>query len=587
MKFTDEQLHYIERTQITENIFLNACPGSGKTETIAQLVANEVESWANFPSGIAVLSFTKSAAKEIEHRIKEKIDNNTTYPHFIGTFDSFILKNIVNPLSKDISKYEGHNGDYSFKVVNYDSQLFFLTKYPHGYQKISGHHVEIDNRTGRFKFHTPNKDTNRALNAMVLEQWQKDDIYRAKKKCRDAGFLTHKDIEYLAESALTTRTATQDYAKKLAKRFQLIIVDECQDLSFEQLNILKAMMLNGTKLHFVGDLNQSIYEFRDVDPNDIINFITDNGFREIQLTKNFRSCQKIVNIATNIMKSGSIEADFTSPEQSCFVLQYKDSPSEVISQFNELTKQYSNRVLVARGHQTLNQLSIVDSTPAKPVEFLLSSILNFDETSYTSINQSLIDFSKYIKDKVKLETKSSDYNCPQIIASELDWRLFLHNSIQYLLNYDLQLDSCTWTNWCKKVNAVVINLFKQEFVLPEIYEALKNSDFKIRSPSGKATHCISNYHRKNDSLDIKFRKSTIHGVKGETHEATMLISNPTRNGTGTHWSHWIGDKTSEAARFAYVASSRPKYILVWCVKKLKSSEQKDLKSLGFEILDIK
>lgn len=587
MKFTDEQLHYIERTQITENIFLNACPGSGKTETIAQRVANEVESWANFPSGIAVLSFTKSAAKEIEHRIKEKIDNNTTYPHFIGTFDSFILKNIVNPLSKDISKYEGHNGDYSFKVVNYDSQLFFLTKYPHGYQKISGHHVEIDNRTGRFKFHTPNKDTNRALNTMVLEQWQKDDIYRAKKKCRDAGFLTHKDIEYLAESALTTRTATQDYVKKLAKRFQLIIVDECQDLSFEQLNILKAMMLNGTKLHFVGDLNQSIYEFRDVDPNDIINFITDNGFREIQLTKNFRSCQKIVNIATNIMKSGSIEADFTSPEQSCFVLQYKDSPSEVISQFNELTKQYSNRVLVARGHQTLNQLSIVDSTPAKPVEFLLSSILNFDETSYISINQSLIDFSKYIKDKVKLETKSSDYNCPQIIASELDWRLFLHNSIQYLLNHDLQLDSCTWTNWCKKVNAVVINLFKQEFVLPEIYEALKNSDFKIRSPSGKATHCISNYHRKNDSLDIKFRKSTIHGVKGETHEATMLISNPTRNGTGTHWSHWIGDKTSEAARFAYVASSRPKYILVWCVKKLKSSEQNDLESLGFEILDIK
>jgi hypothetical protein len=85
-------------------------------------------------------------------------------------------------------------------------------------------------------------------------------------------------------------------------------------------------------------------------------------------------------------------------------------------------------------------------------------------------------------------------------------------------------------------------------------------------------------------LDIKFRKSTIHGVKGETHEATMLISNPTRNGTGTHWSHWIGDKTSEAARFAYVASSRPKHILVWCVKKLNASDQKKLESLGFEVL---
>lgn len=584
MKYTDEQLDYIERAKITENVFLNACPGSGKTETIAQRVATSIESWANFPSGIAVLSFTKSAAKEIEHRIKEKIKGQSTYPHFIGTFDSFILKNIVNPLSKDISKYKGENGDYSFKVVNYDSQLFFLTQYKHGHQKISGHQVEIDGRTSKLKFHTPDQIRNRSLNAMNFEQWQINDIYKAKNQCLNAGFLTHKDIEYLAEAILTQFQNTKIYASNLSKRFPLIIVDECQDLSFEQLNILRAMMLNGTKLHFVGDLNQAIYEFRDVDPNEIINFISKNGFREIQLTKNFRSCQKIVNIATNIMKSGSIEADFTSTKQSCFVLQYQDSPSEVIPHFHELTKQYSNRVLVARGHQTLNQLSIIDNTPKLSSEFLLSSLLNFDETSYTAINQSLIEFSKYIKNKVQLETKSSDYNCPQIIESELEWRLFLYNSIQYLLSNGLKLETSSWTDWCKKLNAVIINLHEQEFVLTEIYEELKKSNLKIQSPSGKASNCISTYHRKNHALDIKFRKSTIHGVKGETHEATMLISNPTRNGTGTHWSHWIGDKTSEAARFAYVASSRPKHILVWCVKKLNASDKKKLESLGFEVL---
>ncbi len=42
-----------------------------ETETIAQRVANEIESWANFPSGIAVV-FYESAAKEIEHRIKRE-----------------------------------------------------------------------------------------------------------------------------------------------------------------------------------------------------------------------------------------------------------------------------------------------------------------------------------------------------------------------------------------------------------------------------------------------------------------------------------------------------------------------------------
>lgn len=589
MKYTEEQINYIKDAKITENIFLNACPGSGKTETIAQRVANEIESWSNFPSGIAVLSFTKSAAKEIEHRIKKKIKGQSTYPHFIGTFDSFILKNIVNPLAKDISKYEGDKGDYSFKVVNYNSQLFFLTngKYGYSFQKISGHHVEIDGRTGDFKFHTPDQKLNRALNNITFDQSQQKDIYDAKKRCRDAGFLTHKDIEYLAESILNERTNTQEYAKRIAKRFPLVIVDECQDLSFEQLNILRAIMLNGAKLHFIGDLNQSIYEFRGVDPDDIIEFISENNFQEIRLTKNFRSCQKIVNIATNIMKSDPIAADFESPNQSCFVLQYDNSPSEIILHFDELTKKYANRVIVARGHQTLKQLFIVDSTPKLAAEFLLSSILNFDETSYTSINQSLIEFSEFIKNKVQIETKSSDYNCPQIIESELDWRLFLYNSIQYLIDNDLKLDSCTWTNWSKKVNAVIINLHKQEFVLPEIYEALQKSNFRIKSPSSKASVCISNFRRKDNGSNISFRKSTIHGVKGETHEATMLISNPTRNGDGTHWSHWIGDKTSEAARFAYVASSRPKHVLVWGVKKLKSSEKTELESIGFEILDIK
>ena len=137
---------------------------------------------------LAILSFTKSAAKEIEHRIKDKIKGQSTYPHFIGTFDSFILKNIVNPLSKDISKYEGDNGDYSFKVVNYDSQLFFLTQYNHGHQKISGHQVEIDGRTNKLKFHTLDQIRNRSLNAMSFEQWQIEDIYRAKNQCLNAGF---------------------------------------------------------------------------------------------------------------------------------------------------------------------------------------------------------------------------------------------------------------------------------------------------------------------------------------------------------------------------------------------------------------
>lgn len=44
------------------------------------------------------------------------------------------------------------------------------------------------------------------------------------------------------------------------------------------------------------------------------------------------------------------------------------------------------------------------------------------------------------------------------------------------------------------------------------------------------------------------------------------------------------DPASEAARFAYVASSRSKHLLIWAVKKLKKDESKVVSSLDFEIL---
>ncbi|WP_279452759.1 UvrD-helicase domain-containing protein [Aeromonas dhakensis] len=49
--------------------FLEACPGSGKTEVVSAKVAKEISSWDKYPGGIAILSFTNSATDELTHRI--------------------------------------------------------------------------------------------------------------------------------------------------------------------------------------------------------------------------------------------------------------------------------------------------------------------------------------------------------------------------------------------------------------------------------------------------------------------------------------------------------------------------------------
>ena len=78
------------------------------------------------------------------------------------------------------------------------------------------------------------------------------------------------------------------------------------------------------------------------------------------------------------------------------------------------------------------------------------------------------------------------------------------------------------------------------------------------------------------------RYETIHQVKGETHDATVVVSSRQRGAHLSHWRDWLADPTSEGARFAYVASSRPRHLLIWAVKRLKAAEKDTLSKLGFE-----
>lgn len=424
IEFTQEQEEYIN-SDINQNIFLKACPGSGKTETIAAKFLKEMRDWPLTPSGVAVLSFTNSAANELNQRIFSNHKTSSIYPHFVGTFDSFILKNIVNPLSNHVSEYQGKDGDHSFSIVDKNANLFFLTTYKYPYQHIPAHQIEINRRLNKITFNTENEKTNKMLSGEIskFESWQIQDFKMSKKRCLDAGFLTYDDVEILAERCLTINPKTEDFRSIFAKRFKLIIVDECQDLSYEQLSILQSLINLGAKVHLVGDLDQAIYSFRDVDPIHIREFIAHNQFTAIELTKNYRSCQKIVNICTKLITASTVNAAFESSQGSCFILQYKEQPHEVIDTFLSMASHHKNLVVVARGHNLLQQLKSANKVPVA-LQKLISALICFDKNNLSALNQSLTLCSEFFKIKLYLHTKSDLFNCPYAIDSSLEWRFF-------------------------------------------------------------------------------------------------------------------------------------------------------------------
>jgi hypothetical protein len=112
---------------------------------------------------------------------------------------------------------------------------------------------------------------------------------------------------------------------------------------------------------------------------------------------------------------------------------------------------------------------------------------------------------------------------------------------------------------------------------------LTGSNFRVLSGLGSTP--VKNSLPESITHDTRMRITTIHSVKGETFDAIMLVSAPTKQGSDdNHWEHWLNDPNSEAARLAYVASSRPKHLLIWAVPKGSNSDIARLTDLGFAVV---
>jgi len=113
---------------------------------------------------------------------------------------------------------------------------------------------------------------------------------------RERGIIDFNDMEHLA---LKIFDDAPEVAAAYRDKFKFIMVDEYQDTNGVQEAIVQKIS-RGDNLFFVGDVKQSIYRFRLVDSD---NFKAKmNSYRCINLSKNFRSREKIIAAVNEIFK---------------------------------------------------------------------------------------------------------------------------------------------------------------------------------------------------------------------------------------------------------------------------------------------
>ena len=94
------------------------------------------------------------------------------------------------------------------------------------------------------------------------------------------------------------------------ERFRYIMVDEYQDTNRAQFNLIRLLAGGYGNLCVVGDDDQSIYKFRGADINNILDFEKYfNDAKIIKLEQNYRSTQKILDVANEVIKNNAGRKD--------------------------------------------------------------------------------------------------------------------------------------------------------------------------------------------------------------------------------------------------------------------------------------
>ncbi len=256
---------------------VRACPGSGKTYSVAARLAHKMENWKLGYQGIGTISFTNVAWQEIEKQITLHfgIQKPIPYPHFLGTIDSFINKFIFLPF--------GHS------VMGCKSRPVLVGE-PHGPW------------TGKFfsdkLFDNVSYDVNGnlyALNKLKMPRnWTNHQhIGKAKSRLIKAGYANQDDANYFGMKILETHP---NISKALVHRFPMLMVDEAQDTSEIQMRIIDILIENGlNEVVLVGDPDQAIFEWHDARPQLFIDKFNEWYKNSIVLNENRRSSQNICN----------------------------------------------------------------------------------------------------------------------------------------------------------------------------------------------------------------------------------------------------------------------------------------------------
>ncbi len=323
-RLNPEQLAVV--TAPRSNMLVIAGAGTGKTTVLVTRIAYLVEALLVPPRSILAVTFTNKAAHEMQERLAGALGREV-YSLWACTFHALcakILRNFLQPSgllpgytilaqvdSDALIKRMKADEERSLKYAQDDSAAVIKRLMPDAEGELKYLLDDADSKPAEYagiiagwkeKGLRPEKIRDRqlpggvdALHAAALILYERYEQVCQTGNCVDFGELILRTVELLRRD-VKVRGLMQ-------RRFKEILVDEFQDTSALQFELLQLLSSPDSHMMAVGDDDQAIYGWRGADFRNLDRFRREMGECGLYtLVQNYRSTGRILDVANHVIR---------------------------------------------------------------------------------------------------------------------------------------------------------------------------------------------------------------------------------------------------------------------------------------------
>lgn len=337
---------------------LLAGPGTGKSATVVALITRLLD--ADAAPRIRLLTFTRAATAELARKVEEHPETVVDRPSTIHSFAISVL--LSNPGSADFPEPLRIADDWELRHIVEPGLAGMVGVTPTVVRRRL-----IPEMAANWESLEPHPDpeVDEETRNRFLGAW---DQHR-----RIYGYTL------LAELPDLLRRALESYGDLKGLDFDMLVVDEYQDLNACDLRVLRLIADNGTAVFGVGDDEQSIYSFRKAAPEGIRRFPRDyDGCSDYTLSVSHRCGSEIIAWARHV-----IEGDPSRPRDAQRLRPSEGAPPGEVALLG-----FASNVAEARGVAAI-VAGLIETENLRPADILVLSRADHNAAFSGPIKQAL------------------------------------------------------------------------------------------------------------------------------------------------------------------------------------------------------